>query len=311
MTATEEIQPGVLLVDKPEGPTSHDVVARTRRALATRRVGHTGTLDPFASGLLLVCIGRATRLVEYFHPLPKRYEAVLLLGRETTTDDHTGEDRSRSDSWRSLDRDDVVTAAAARVGSQLQVPPIYSARKVEGRRAHRRARDGEVFELEPSEITVHSFEITRWEPPFVEFVARVSTGTYLRALARDLGRDLGCGAHLTSLRRTAIGPFETGRAVAAAELEPGIAWESAGSPMLTPREALDWLPYRELSEPETVEISHGRPVAAEGIQRPRIPGFAATDPDGGPVSLVSDGGLVAIANRVGDLLQPVKVLRAV
>jgi tRNA pseudouridine55 synthase len=187
---------------------------------------------------------------------------------------------------------------------------MYSARKVDGRRAHRRARDGEVFELEPSEITVHSIVITRWEPPSVEFVASVSTGTYLRALTRDLGRDLGCGAHLTSLRRTAIGPFEVGRAVPAGELEPGIARESAGEPMLTPREALDWLPSKELSESDVVEISHGRPVAAEGIQRPRIPGFAATDPDDGPVSLVSSGALVAIATRVGQLLQPVKVLRA-
>ncbi len=310
MKATEEVQPGVLLVDKPEGPTSHDVVARTRLALATRRVGHTGTLDPFASGLLMLCIGRATRLVEYFHPLPKCYEASLVLGRETATDDLTGEVEVESDAWRRLDISEIAAAAAARVGSQLQVPPLYSARKVEGRRAHRLARAGETFELEPSEVTVHSIEVTGWQPPAVSLVARVSTGTYIRALARDLGRDLGCGAHLSALRRTAIGPFEVGQAVPAEELGRKAGSDGEGPPLLSPAEALDWLPRRVLSESETLEISHGRPVAAQGIIDPRIAGFGMAEAGDGPVSLVCGEDLVAIATRDGPLLRPVKVLRA-
>ncbi|MCL7965271.1 MAG: tRNA pseudouridine(55) synthase TruB [marine benthic group bacterium] len=310
MKATDEAGPGVLLVDKPDGPTSHDIVARTRRALAIRRVGHTGTLDPFASGLLLLCIGRATRLVEYFHVLPKCYEASLVLGRETVTDDLTGEETMSSDAWRELDLTAIAEAAAARVGNQSQVPPLYSARKVNGRRAHRLARAGEEFELEPSLITVHSIEITAWQPPVVSLATRVSTGTYVRALARDLGRDLGCGAHLSALRRTAIGPFEVDGAVCADELDRAARSSGDGLPLLTPLEALDWLPRRLLSDSEAREISHGRPVVAEGIAEPRIAGFCATPCDDGPVSLVSGGDLVAVATRDGSLLRPVKVLRA-
>jgi tRNA pseudouridine55 synthase len=310
MKATDEAQPGVLLVDKPEGPTSHDLVAMARRALAIRRVGHTGTLDPFASGLLLLCVGRATRLVEYFHALPKCYEAAIVLGSETATDDHTGEERMRSDAWKSLDLAAVIQATSALEGPQSQVPPVYSARKIGGRRAHRLAREGREFEVAPSEITIHSIDITHWEPPHLQIVVRVSTGTYVRALARDLGRALGCGAHLSALRRTSIGPFEVGRARRAEELQT--AAESGGDdlPLLTPLEALDWLPRRELSGSEAVEIAHGRPVDAVAIAEPRISGFVSIDPGGGPVLLEYGGELAAIARRDGPLLRPVKVLRA-
>jgi tRNA pseudouridine55 synthase len=310
MKATDDAAPFVLLVDKPEGPTSHDVVARARRTLSIRRIGHTGTLDPFASGLLLLCVRRATRLVEYFHPLPKRYEATLVLGCETDTDDLTGEVRSRSDAWMSLDRAAVVEAALARVGPQSQVPPVYSARKVGGKRAHRRARAGETVELAPSEIIVHSIDVTEWEPPAVSFVARVSTGTYVRALARDLGRDLGCGAHLSALRRTSIGPFEVGDACHVDQLGEDLSISMADSFVLTPLEALDWLPRRELTAKESNEIAHGRPVDAAAIAEPHVPGYSVIGSGEGPVALVCDQELVAIARRDGSLLRPEKVLRA-
>jgi tRNA pseudouridine55 synthase len=311
MKATEETAPGILLIDKPEGPTSHDVVAEVRRAIGTRRVGHTGTLDPFASGLLILCVGKATRLAEYFHILPKTYEATLMLGRETDTDDRTGQTTAESDGWRGLDRESVAAAAAARSGQQAQVPPDYSARKVDGRRAHRRARAGEQVELAPTQVTVHSIEVTGWSPPSVSLDVTVSTGTYIRALARDLGRDLGCGAHLDSLRRTVIGPFGVDGALPAARLRDTDSSIDLSARLMTPAEALGWLPRRDLTEAETTEIAHGRAVAEAEIVDPHIASLANPAVDDLPVALVRDADLVAVARRDDGMLRPVKVLHAV
>jgi tRNA pseudouridine55 synthase len=192
----------------------------------------------------------------------------------------------------------------------LQVPPVFSARKLAGDRAHRLARAGKRFELQPSEVTVHSIEVLDWNPPDLEIDVWVSTGTYVRALARDLGRDLGCGGHLGALRRTAIGPFEVEQAIPAALLADENP--EVGSPLrfVSPLQALSWLPRRDLTEAECVEISHGRVVQASVVAAPDRAAWPAENALDWPVALAHEGELVAVAKRDGEILRPVKVLRA-
>src|SRR3954470_7378446 len=187
---------GVLPVDKAVGPTSHDAVAAVRRALKTREVGHTGTLDPFASGLLLVCVGRATRLAEYLTGLPKTYVATMRLGEATDTDDLTGEVIHSSDAWRSLSKDAIADALRAQVGTIQQLPPSYSAKKVAGERLYAAARRGETVERKPVAVTIHSIRVLGIDLPDVEFEVECGAGTYIRAIARDTGAALGVGGHL-------------------------------------------------------------------------------------------------------------------
>lgn len=199
---------GLILVDKPSGPTSHDVVARIRHATGQSRVGHTGTLDPPASGLLMVALGRATRLIRFLPEAPKVYDGTIELGVTTETDDLAG---------RVLERapgpipgfEEVRNAARTLLGKQLQTPPAVSAKKVGGERLYRKARRGEAFEASPSEIEVFEFDVLEEERAgSLAFRVAVSKGTYVRALARDLGARLGCGGALATLRRTSIGPFD-------------------------------------------------------------------------------------------------------
>lgn len=285
---------GLLLVDKPEGPTSHDVVRQVRRALGIRRVGHTGTLDPFASGLLLLCVGRATRLAEYFHLLPKTYRGVAVLGERTDTDDRTGCVLETSDAWAVVTLDDVRTAASRLEGEHEQRPPAYSAKRVGGRRAYEAARAGETVNLEPVAVSVHRFTVTGLVGSDIAFEAEVSTGTYIRALARDLGEELGCPAHLASLRRTSVGPFHVDGAVPSTEHLPesisSVSWRS-------PAEALSWLPNHQLADAEVARIQFG-----QAIVNP--------DPEAGSDSLVALLGgerLVAVARAVAGELRPEKV----
>ena len=296
---------GLLLVDKPSGPTSHDVVSRARRALDEGRVGHTGTLDPFATGLLLLLVGRATRLAEYFHRLEKAYRATLRLGEETDTHDRTGETRRSSEAWHGLERGELEEALSGFRGELLQRPPAYSAKQVEGRRAHEAAREGELLQLEPEEVTVHELELVGWEPPEAELRAVVGTGTYVRSLARDLGRELGVGAHLTALRRTRVGPFEVDDALAGDELEPGVRLESPH--FRPPADAVSWLPRRRVTEEERRRIGHGQRIDAGEI----VPGAGDGEPGAGdPVALVGEAGLVAVAELLPGALQPRKVFDA-
>jgi tRNA pseudouridine55 synthase len=286
--------PAILLVDKPEGPTSHDVIRIARRHLDTRRIGHTGTLDPFASGLLLLCLGAATRLVEYFHLLPKTYTATAALGAETDSEDRTGAVTRRSEAWRVVTEGEIEQAAAGLRGPSAQVPPSYSALKVDGRRAYEVARAGGDVALEPRAVEVHRFEVTGIRLPEVDLLTEVSTGTYVRSLARDFGRALGCGAHLKALRRESIGPFRVNDAVDLLDLEAGEIPECA---VISPVDALSWLPVRTLTPSETAEIEHGR-----RIRDPH-------GPDGSdlPVALVAGERLVAVARREASELQPEKV----
>ena len=271
------------LVAKPGGPTSHDVVNQVRRALGLRRVGHLGTLDPFAAGLLVIVVGRATRLAQYAADWTKSYEGVIRLGRTTATDDATGPTAGASDAWQSLDRAHVEAALARFHGAYEQRPPAYSAVKVEGERAYRRARRGEPVALAARPVLVSALELVRFAPPDVAFRATVSGGTYLRGLARDVGEELGCGAHLATLVRTRVGPFR---------LEDGVMPErlTAGD-LRDPATLVAELPRRDLDETARVAVTHGRPVSAGKGEE-------------GSVALFADGHLVAVAEHEGDLLKP-------
>jgi tRNA pseudouridine55 synthase len=204
---------GLLLVDKPEGPTSHDMAEIVRRVTGVRRVGHTGTLDPFASGLLLLCVGWATRLAEYLTPLPKIYRGVIRLGERTDSDDRTGTVIGRSDDWRKLDAAAIRRVLEAQVGEIEQLPPAFSAKKLSGRRAYSLARAGGEVDLKPQRVTVRSIELRDLSLPDVCVEVACSSGTYIRAIARDVGEALGVGGHLAELRRLRIGEFSVDAAI--------------------------------------------------------------------------------------------------
>lgn len=274
-------------MDKPAGPTSHDVVHRARRACGTRAVGHTGTLDPFATGLLVVLVGRATRLARFVEQQPKTYLATARLGVVTDTDDRTGavvEERPVP----GLADDAVRAAVAGLAGRQLQRPPAFSAKKVAGERSYRLAREGRAVTLAPVPVEVLAVELVAWRAPELEFRVTVSPGTYVRALARDLGERLGCGAHLMALRRERIGPLDVADAVPLDELVPGV-------PLRPLRAVLGHLPARELTAAEAAHVRHGRPIAA------------GAEPEG-DVLLCAGGAVLAVGRREGGVLRPRVVL---
>jgi tRNA pseudouridine55 synthase len=280
----------VLPIDKPAGPTSHDVVAIARRALGTKRIGHTGTLDPFASGLLLLCIESATRLAEYLSGLPKTYHATARFDGRTSTDDATGEFISTSEAWRSFNKEAVLAAFQQQRGRILQTPSSFSAKKVAGQRAYELARRGEAVELAPVAVTVFELRITTIELPLVQFEVDCSSGTYVRAIARDVGAELGTGGYLTELRRTAIGPFDVARAVTMEALSDRrrIADQSIG--ML---DAVAHLPAVDVNEKEGAALRFGQVIA-----RAAPPGI---------IAVAHDRDLVAIALSDGEHIRPKKV----
>jgi tRNA pseudouridine55 synthase len=209
---------GVLLVDKPGGFTSHDVVARLRRKLAMKRIGHAGTLDPMATGLLIILVGKATRISQYLTNLDKEYEGTIELGKITNSQDADGE-VMETRPVPPLTEAEVRTAMQAFLGDQYQTPPMFSAIKVDGVPLYKRARKGEEVEREPRFIRVAGYELTRFALPHLDFRLRCSKGTYVRTLAHDLGQKLGCGAHLSALRRTATDKFRIDAALPLEELE--------------------------------------------------------------------------------------------
>jgi tRNA pseudouridine55 synthase len=220
---------GVLAVDKPVGPTSHDVVDTARRSLGTRRVGHFGTLDPFASGLLVLGIGPATRLAPFCVGHPKTYRATVRLGARSDTDDSQGNMQAVSVTVVP-DRGAVERACAAWVGFVLQVPPAFSAKHVEGQRAYTLARAGETVTLEAAPVQIESIDVGQYAWPDLELVVRCGAGTYLRALARDLGEALGTGGYCATLRRLASGPFMVERALAWSSLSDRVSARAAVMP---------------------------------------------------------------------------------
>lgn len=278
------VAPGILLVDKPAGITSHDVVARTRRAVGTRKIGHAGTLDPMATGLLVLGIEGATRLLTYIVGADKTYLATIRLGQATSTDDADGEITRRA-----LIADvDAVTAErisegiAALTGEISQVPSAVSAIKVDGRRAYDRVRAGEEVELAAREVTVSRFDVLaerRGEGVMdLDVVVDCSSGTYIRALARDLGDALGVGGHLTALRRTRIGPFDV---TDAAELD-----DIDQDAVLTPAQAAARvMPQLDVTADEARDLRHGKRLV-DAADRLDGPYAAAVDPTGALVGIV-------------------------
>ncbi len=268
---------GLLLVDKPGGMTSHDVVDIVRRRLGTRKVGHAGTLDPMATGLLVLGVGRATRLLRFLGALPKTYEGSARLGVETTTLDADGE--VTVERLVTATEVEVRDAMASLLGDSMQSPPAYSAVKVDGRKLYEAARRGEVLEAAPRPIHVGAFELIAMRGPDVDFRVVCSGGTYVRVLLADVGTAVGSGAHLTRLRRTAIGALEAIEAV-----EPALA----GSP-LPPERAIAHLPRLDLSSEEAIAASHGRILGPAGVTGP----YAVFAPDGTFIGVYEDEGAKA------------------
>jgi tRNA pseudouridine55 synthase len=288
-----DVPPGLLLVDKPGGMTSHDVVARARRALSVRRVGHAGTLDPMATGLLILGVGSATRLLGYVGGSDKTYEATVRLGQTTVTDDREGEVLATTPAGH-LSDDEVRAGLAAQTGPLLQVPSSVSAVKVDGRRSYDRVRAGEAVELAPRAVTVHRLEVHRIARPApdlvdVEVTVECTAGTYIRAIARDAGAALGVGGHLTALRRTVSGPFAVADAAPVEEAAAALtAGGGAGALSLTEAARLVW-PERALTPDEARALRYGQRIDASG----RAGLVAAVDPEGRLVALVEDAGRTA------------------
>lgn len=299
---------GLLLVDKAEGWTSHDAVAKARRSLGTRKVGHAGTLDPMATGLLVLGVGPATRLLTHLVGLDKTYTATIRLGVSTVSDDREGTvlDIADPESIAALaaNPDSIAREVALLTGAIEQAPSAVSAIKVDGRRAYDRVRAGEQVELKKRPVTVHRFEI---EPPRlatlvglsggdmpvdvidIDATVMCSSGTYIRALARDLGEALGVGGHLTALRRTTVGPFSVDDAVSTEQVKTG---EISPSALLTPAQVAGQLfPVLELDDQQASDLRHGRRPSLREEQRlsdgsVTAPLAAALAPNGQLVALV-------------------------
>ncbi|WP_406295998.1 tRNA pseudouridine(55) synthase TruB [Embleya sp. NBC_00888] len=272
---------GLVIVDKPAGLTSHDVVGRLRRIAGTRRVGHAGTLDPMATGVLVIGIEKATRLLGHLALTEKEYDATIRLGQSTVTDDAEGEVTETTSAAHV--RDAAIAAGVAELtGPILQVPSKVSAIKIDGKRSYSRVRDGEEFELAARPVTVSAFEVlaTRREGDTIDLDVRVtcSSGTYIRALARDLGAGLGVGGHLTALRRTRVGPYALDRAHTLEQLE-----ESFGVLPIAEAAAAAF-PRREVNEDQARAVSHGGRLPADDSEGP----VGVFGPDGTFLALVEN-----------------------
>ena len=284
---------GLVVVDKPAGRTSHDVVARCRRLLGEKRVGHGGTLDPDATGVLLIAVGRVTRLLRFLSPLAKVYEGELVLGQATDTLDASGQVTGRWD-MSAVTEAQVVAAAAELTGDIMQVPPMVSAVQVGGRRLHQLAREGIEVEREARPVSVARFHVSAMAAGRYRFLVECSSGTYVRSLVDDLGRALGGGAHMAGLRRIAVGPFSVAEALDIEEVGP--------SRLRPPLAAIPHLPVITLSAVDLGPARHGRPLERD------LHGFSGE----GPWAVADDGGdLVGVYEagpgdtvRAGVILQP-------
>lgn len=262
---------GVLVIDKPAGLTSHDVVARARRILHERRIGHTGTLDPFATGVLVIVLGRATRLAQFLSGVDKEYEAIIRLGYSTDTGDLTGNPipgpPAKPDTWTEPQIEEALKSLRGEID---QVPPMYSAKKVGGRKLYELARRGESVERKPIHVCIYEFAAIKAEGQLIkdnldgtfDFHTRVScsSGTYVRTLAEDFGKRLDVGAHLAELRRTRVGNFSIDQAITLDELKIHFGEESIGAVLQPPGVALSQLPFMHLSPEEVRRTNHGREV---------------------------------------------------
>lgn len=257
---------GVLIVDKPTGMTSHDVVQVVRRAAGQRRVGHTGTLDPDATGVLVVCLGRATRLVQHLQAGRKTYAATMVLGRETSSQDADGEIVAEADA-SGIDEQQLCVSLTRFQGDIQQIPPMVSAVKVDGERLHAKARRGEVVEREPRNVTIHDLvleDFTPGEKAEASFLVTCSAGTYVRTLAHDVGADLGVGGSLTALRRIANGPFTVDAAATLDAVREAGESGRLAELLLSPYEAVAAMPQHAVTDDEVLDLTHGKRSPARG-----------------------------------------------
>ncbi len=278
---------GLVVVDKEAGWTSHDVVAKSRGLLGTRKVGHSGTLDPDATGILLLGVGRVTRLLRFLTALPKTYTCDIVLGTETNTLDDSGEVLATYD-MSGVRFEQIESAAKNLTGDIMQIPPMVSAVKIDGRRLHELAREGIEVEREPRPVTIHRFTVTTTDDPLVvRAEVECSSGTYVRTLAADLGSALGGGAHLRGLRRTAIGSFRLSDARPLAQVSPEC--------LLSPAEALRDYSSILVTESERIDIGHGKVL-------PRDDRFSGS----GPWAMLNESGalLAVYASHRNDTVKP-------
>jgi tRNA pseudouridine55 synthase len=260
---------GVLVVDKPVGMTSHDVVQAIRNGTGLRRAGHTGTLDPRASGVLVILVGPAVRLSEFVSASDKRYQAIIRLGSATDTFDADGK-FTRSDQPVNVTEEQFQKVLKTFIGEIEQTPPPFSAVKVQGRKAYEMARQGEDMDLTPRKITVHHLEVLEWAPPEVVIDVHCSSGTYVRSLANDLGNALGCGAYLVGLRRTKSGRFSLRDAVPLRKLQEAFHANNWYQYLIPAAEALAEWPAVELSPDEVEDVRHGHRVKAAPDTQPGL-----------------------------------------
>ncbi|MBX7453231.1 tRNA pseudouridine(55) synthase TruB [Mycolicibacterium sp. 3033] len=276
--------PGLVIVDKPAGMTSHDVVGRCRRLFGTRKVGHAGTLDPMATGVLVVGIDRATKILGLLTATDKSYDATIRLGQTTTTEDAEGE-LLQTVSAAEVTDEQIEAAIAPLRGAIGQIPSAVSAIKVAGKRAYQMVRDGETVELPARPVRIDRFDVlsVRRQGDLVDIdvIVDCSSGTYIRALARDVGAALGVGGHLTALRRTRVGAFGLDHARTLEQLAetPSLSYSLDDA-------CLQAFPRRDLTEDETTDTGHGRSLAAAGVDGV----YAATAPDGRVMALLEDAG---------------------
>lgn len=310
--ASERPMRGVLIIDKPGGLTSHDVVARLRRVADTRRVGHAGTLDPFATGVLVVCVGPATRLVQFLVGLDKEYIATVRLGFATDTQDGTGKQITPLRTSNGLSLEDLRTVLNEFIGPQLQMPPMFSAKKVGGERLYKAAREGREVTREPVNIVVHSMELiedvaaglTMNDDGTRDFQMRVrcSSGTYVRTLANDIGERLAVGAHLSELRRTAVGHFGIAESHTLNDLE-AMSRDDARALLISPADMLSHLRTVLLDEDRIKRVSSGRSfqlsqAEAPPMEQERLP-LKLCDSYGRLVAVgYYDSGMQAVSPRI-------------
>lgn len=288
---------GLLVVDKPVGPTSHQVVSLIRRGTGIRKVGHAGTLDPRASGVLILCLGAATRLSEYLSTSSKQYEAVVRFGSATRTYDSEGE--VLYETGESPTKREITKYLPEFMGEIEQVPPPFSAIKVKGKKAYELARDGEDVELEARQVTISKLEIGSYRPPDLSLLIECSAGTYIRSLAHDLGKRMGTGAYLAGLRRTKAGPFKIEDATPLAMLEVGFIAENWEQYVIPAAEALPEFPIVNVSGEKLKQLRNGHRIEAEPVSE----GLArAIDPDGELVAVIE-------AVEDGTLWHPNKVFQ--
>ncbi|MEP6903224.1 MAG: tRNA pseudouridine(55) synthase TruB [Actinomycetota bacterium] len=302
---------GILIIDKPAGITSHDVVARCRRILKTKRIGHTGTLDPFATGVMVILVGKATRLAQFLDKDAKEYEAIVRFGFETDTGDRTGELRITNYELRDISIEEIEEILPDFRGEIRQMPPMFSAKKIDGRKLYELARKGIEIERKPVRITNYELRITNYKAAkkmsefglwTLDFGLKVlcSAGTYIRVLAEDIGKKLEIGAHLAELRRTKAGKFGIEKSVTLEKLEEIVAENKLGEVLISTNEAVSHLTEIKLSSEEVAKIKNG-------VKLSRVSGDLNDDEF---LRLTEAGNLLAIGfyNKAEKTVQPKLVL---